>query len=182
MDEAELVRRLKQYDSEAVGEVVHSHGPALHRYVAAIVGDYHLAEDLVSETYMRMLEHIGKYAYTGAPVRAWLYRIAHNLAISALRRERPVADEEVLAEVATPEADPEQALIKNERRVAFRRVFLQLTEEQQQVLMLRFVAEHSTAEVAGLLQKSEGSVKQAQFRALRSLARLLKRAGGKDGI
>lgn len=182
MDDAELVKRLKQYDPEAVSEVVKNHGAALHRYVAAIVGDYHLAEDIVSETYVRVLEHIHTYAYTGAPFRAWLYRIAHNLAINAVRREQPVADEEALLQIVASEADPEQAAQQGEERAALRRALLKLTDEQQQVLLLRFVSGQSTAEVARALQKSEGAVKQLQFRAMRSLARLLRGAEAGDGI
>ena len=180
MGEAELVMRLKQYDPEAVSQVVKEHGPALHGYVAALVGDYHLAEDVVSETYMRMLAHIGTYTYR-APFRAWLYRIAHNLAINAVRRERPVAGEEVLAQIVAAEDTPEQAVQQSEERAALGRALLELTEEQQQVILLRFVAEQPTAEVARTLNKSEGSVKQLQFRGLRSLARLLRCAEGGDG-
>jgi RNA polymerase sigma-70 factor (ECF subfamily) len=181
MDDAELVKRLQQYDSEAVSAVVSQNGAALHRYVAAILDDYHQAEDIVSETYVRMLEHIHTYTYTGAPFRAWLYRIAHNLAINVIRRERPMAGEEVLAQVAAPGADPEYSVQQGETRSALRRALLQLTEEQQQVLLLRFVSEQSTAEVARALQKSEGSIKQLQFRGLRALARLLGRADDGDG-
>lgn len=180
MGEAELVVRLKQYDPEAVSEVVKEHGLALHRYVAALVGDYDLAEDVVSETFMRMLAHIDTYTYR-APFRAWLYRIAHNLAINTVRCERPVAGEEVLARIVAGGDSPEQAVQQSEERAALRHALLKLTEEQQQVLLLRFVAEQSTAEVAGALHKSEGSVKQLQFRGLRSLARLLRRAEGGDG-
>jgi RNA polymerase sigma-70 factor (ECF subfamily) len=182
MDDAELVRRLKRYDPQAVSEVVSGHGAALHRYVAAIVGDYHLAEDIVSETYVRMLEHIRTYAYTGVPFRAWLYRIAHNLAVNAVRRERPVAGEKVLAQIVAPGDDPEQAVQQGEESAALRRALSKLTQEQQQVLLLRFVSEQSTAEVARALRKSEGAVKQLQYRGLRSLARLLRRAEAADGI
>lgn len=181
MDEAELVRRLQLYDSEAVSEVVALHGTALHRYVSAILGDYHRAEDVVSETYVRMLEHIRTYTYTGAPFRAWLYRIAHNLAINVIRRERPMADEDALAQVAAPGPDPEHSVQQGEARAALHHALQQLTEEQQQVLLLRFVSDQSTAEVARALQKSEGSVKQLQFRGLRSLARLLTRGSEGDG-
>ena len=175
MDDAELVKRLQEYDPEAVSAVVTDHGAALHRYAAAIVGDYHLGEDIVSETYVRMLEHVATYTYTGTPFRAWLYRIAHNLAINAIRRERPIAGEEALAQIVTPGDDPEQAIQQGEEHAALRQALLTLTEEQQQVLLLRFVSGQSIAEVARTLQKSEGSVKQLQLRGLRSLARQLQR-------
>jgi len=181
MDDAELVRRLKRYDAEVVGEVVSRYGAALHRYVAAVVGDHHLAEDIVSETYMRMLDRIGTYTYRGVPFRAWLFQIARNLGLNALRRERRMAGEGVLAAVVTDATDPERMVEAGEARAAVRDALQLLTEEQQQVVLLRFVAEEPTAEVARLLRKSEGSVKQLQLRALRSLARRLSRNGGADG-
>jgi RNA polymerase sigma-70 factor (ECF subfamily) len=181
MDDAELVNRLKRYDSEAITQVITTHGAALHRYVTAIVGDHYLAEDLVSETYLGMLHHINRYTYTGVPFRAWLYRIAHNLAINALKRQRPMAAEDVLEQVVSPEDGPEQLVQRSEERATLQQALLQLTEEQQQVLLLRFISDQSTAEVAQALQKSEGSVKQLQLRGLRSLTRLLRSAEDGDG-
>jgi RNA polymerase sigma-70 factor (ECF subfamily) len=180
MDDAELVARLKRYEADAVVQVVSLFGPALHRYVAALVGDDHLAEDIVSETYMRMLDRIAAYTYRGVPFQAWLFQVARNLALNALRRQRP-AGEAALARVAAAEAGPEQAFEAREARAALSRALAQLTAEQQQVLLLRFVAEQSTAEVARNLGKSEGSIKQLQFRGLRAMARLLRRSGGMDG-
>lgn len=182
MDDAELVMRLKHYDPEAVSEVVTSHGAALYRYAASITGDAHVAQDVVSETYLRMLEHIGTYVHTGAPFHAWLYRIARNLSLNAVRRERPTADEQVLEQIVAPENSPEQVIQQDEARVELRQALLELTDEQQQVLLLRFVAGQSTAEVAQAMQKSEGSIKQLQLRGLRSLARVLRRAEVGNGV
>jgi RNA polymerase sigma-70 factor (ECF subfamily) len=181
MDDAELVARLKRYDAEAVVEVVSQYGPMLHRYVSSLVGDRHLAEDIVSGTYIRVLDRIGTYTYRGVPFRAWLIQVARNMALNALRRERPSAGDAALGNVVAATVSPEQAVEKGEERAALQQALLGLTTDQQQVLLLRFVAEHSTAEVARILRKSEGSVKQLQFRGLRSLARLLTRTGGGDG-
>jgi RNA polymerase sigma-70 factor, ECF subfamily len=179
MNDAELVERLKRHDDEAVRVVVTQYGAGLYRYVAALVENHHLAEDIVADTYVRMLERVAGYTYTGAPFRAWLYRIAHNLALNAVTRNRTVHDEQALMQVHMPEGDPASASERREEHAAVRQALTQLTEEQQQVLMLRFVAEQPIAEVARQLQKSEGSVKQLQLRALRSLGRLLR--GDSDG-
>jgi RNA polymerase sigma-70 factor, ECF subfamily len=181
MNDAELVERLKRYDDEAVNWVVAQHGGRLYRYVTGLVGDHHLAEDIVAETYVRMLENIAGYTYTGAPFRAWLYRIAHNLALNAVTRNRTVQDDQALARVEIPEGDPAIAAERREEHAAVRQALTMLTDDQQQVLMLRFVAEQPIAEVARQLQKTEGSVKQLQLRALRSLGRVLGWTGGGDG-
>ena len=86
MTDAELVARLKANDDAAYREVVARFGDPLYGYIFSITGDHHLSEDILSETYLRMVEKIDSYTFYGAPFRAWLYRIAHNLAINALKR------------------------------------------------------------------------------------------------
>ncbi len=181
MDDAELVDRLKRYDAQAVSLIVERYGAALHRYVAAIVADSHLAEDIVAETYMRMLERIGDYKMTGAPFRAWLYRIAHNLAVNAVTRDRSVPGDALLARSEALSSNPAEAFEREELHETLRRSLKTLTDEQQQVLLLRFVAGMSIAEVAQQLHRSEGAVKQLQLRALRALGRLLGAAEVSDG-
>jgi len=174
-DDAQLVERLKTYDANAVSEVVQRYGVGLHRYVWVIVGDHHIAEDIVSETYLRMLEHIGGYTYRGVPLRSWIYRIAHNLAVNAVARERRRTVELTVDYAAPPHDDPAHALGAHLEREDLRSALTELTDEQQQVVLLRFVEERSLGEVALLLAKSEGAVKQLQHRALRTLGRLLHR-------
>ncbi len=181
MDDAELVARLKRFEAQAVSWIVERYGTALHRYVAAIVADPHLAEDIVAETYMRMLERIGDYKITGAPFRAWLYRIAHNLAINAVTRDRSAPGDLTLVRSEALSGNPAEAFERAEMHETLRRSLQTLTDEQQQVLLLRFVAGLSIAEVAQQLQRSEGSVKQLQLRGLRALGRLLGAAEVGDG-
>jgi RNA polymerase sigma-70 factor, ECF subfamily len=173
--DAELVARLKRYEADAVSAVVARHGAALHRYVVSIVGDPHLAEDVVSETFLRMLEKIDGYEYRGIPFEAWLYRIAHNMAVNQLKRASrnvPIVDDESPRALAVDD-DPSQLAEAHDERAAVRAALAELTEEQQQVVLLRYVAERSVGETARLLEKTEAAVKSLQFRALRSMGRLL---------
>jgi RNA polymerase sigma-70 factor (ECF subfamily) len=181
MDDGEIVERLKRFEDQAVGAVVAQYGAGLHRYIAALVGNHHLAEDIVAETYVRMLEHIEGYRFTGAPFKSWLYRIAHNLAVNAVTRDRTVQNEHALLQTEMPEGNPTFASERREEYAAVRAALTTLTPEQQQVLLLRFVAEQPIAEVARQLQKTEGSIKQLQLRALRALERALGRMEGDDG-
>lgn len=177
VNDAELVAGLKANNDSAYREVVARHGDRLYRYVYSIVGDYHLTEDVVAETYLRMVERIDSYTFRGAPFQAWLYRIAHNLAINIVTRARPAVDIDAVA-VAAPAAEPEAAAIARDESAAVRAALTALTEDQQQVLMLRFVAEQSVRDVAQSLEKTETAVKQLQLRALRSLGRLLGQEAG----
>ena len=175
MGEAELVMRLKQYDPEAVSAVVKEHGPALHRYVAALVGDYDLAEDVVSETLMRMLAHIDTYTYR-APFRAWLYRIAANLAAQHYRAQRRASwlGLDDFEAHAAAEAGPQALAEQKEELARLAHAVAGLNEEQRLVITGKFVETMSNAEIAAWLGKTEGAVKSLQHRALSSLARLMR--------
>ena len=104
MTDAELVASLKANDDAAYREVVARFGDPLYGYIYSLTGDHHLSEDILSETYLRMVEKIDTYTYYGAPFKAWLYRIAHNLAINALKRASRLVGAEAL-ETAAPLVD-----------------------------------------------------------------------------
>ena len=175
--DAELVARLKANDDAAYREVVARFGDPLYGYIYSITGDHHLSEDILSETYLRMVEKVDTYTFYGVPFKAWLYRIAHNLAINALKRANRLVGAEALETAVPPVDDPATAIAARLEADDLRMALGELTEEQQQVVLLRFVAQQSTAEVAQALEKTENAVKQLQFRALRSLGRLLERQG-----
>jgi RNA polymerase sigma-70 factor (ECF subfamily) len=175
VNDADLVAGLKANDDEAYREVVARYGDPLYGYIYSITGDHHLSEDVISDTYLRMIEKIDTYTFYGAPFKAWIYRIAHNLAINALRRAQRSVGEAALEAAAPPANDPATTIAMQLEAEELRQALTELTEEQQQVVLLRFVAGQSTGEVAQVLDKSENAVKQMQFRALRSLGRLLGR-------
>jgi RNA polymerase sigma-70 factor (ECF subfamily) len=174
--EADLIEQLKAHNDEAYREVLTRYGDALYHYVYNLSGNQHLSEDIVSETYLRLVERIDEFVYTGVPLKAWLYRIAHNLAINALKRN---GQRELVSDAAIedqPASDDPAALVAAQFEAAELRIAMtHLTDDQQQVVLLRFVADQSPAEVAQTLEKSETAVRQLQVRALRALARLLKR-------
>jgi RNA polymerase sigma-70 factor, ECF subfamily len=173
--DVELVARLKANDDDAYREVVARYGDPLYGYIYSLTGDHHLSEDVLGETYLRMLEKIDSYVFYGVPFKAWLYRIAHNLAVNALKRAQRTVQGVDLEQVARPVTDPALRIADRLEAEEVRAALAELTEEQRQVLLLRFAAEQSTGEVAQVLEKSENAVKQMQFRALRSLGRLLER-------
>src|SRR6476661_2956877 len=100
--DAELVVRLKANDESTYREVVARFGDPLYGYIYSITGDHHLSEDVLSETYLRMVEKIDAYTFYGAPFKSWLYRIAHNLAINALKRAQRLVGAEALESAASP--------------------------------------------------------------------------------
>jgi RNA polymerase sigma-70 factor (ECF subfamily) len=174
INESRLIERAKACDAEALGELYHRHANAIFRYVYYRVGDREVAEDLAGDVFVRALEGLPSYQPTGVPIEAWLCRIAQARVVDYYRRQsvrRTVALDEQLPE--GEETSPDRVAAESDE---FRRAWgavTHLTDDQQQVISLRFIAGCSTAEVAALLGKTEGAVKALQSRALASLRRLL---------
>ncbi len=174
VSESRLIEKAKTYDTEALSELYRRHADAIFRYVYYRVGNQVVAEDLVGDVFVRMLEGLPSYQDTGRPFEAWLYRIAHARVVDHYRKERArrgASVDEGLA--ASEEQDPDQLVAHRDDARRMWEALVDLTDDQQQVISLRFIAGYSTAEVAKLLGKTEGAVKALQHRALASLRRLL---------
>src|ERR671933_1446752 len=165
-----LVERAQQGDRGALEELYLVHFDRIYSYLHMSVGNRHDAEDLTTQTFLKMLESITKFRWGSAPFSAWLFRIAHNLAMDHFRSSRRWQPEE---DVPEPEPPEESAAEEEALEAIGRRSMLDLIEglslEQQQVLTLKFVFNFSNAEAATILGKTEGAIKSLQHRALASL-------------
>jgi RNA polymerase sigma-70 factor, ECF subfamily len=165
-----LVELAQQGDREALEQLYLLHFDRIYSYLHMSVGNRHDAEDLTTQTFLKMLEAIGRFRWRAAPFSAWLFRIAHNLAMDHFRANRRWQPEE---EVPEPEGSLESSAEEEALQSIGRRSMLELIEnlshEQQQVLMLKFVFNFSNGEAGTILEKSEGAVKSLQHRALASL-------------
>jgi RNA polymerase sigma-70 factor, ECF subfamily len=178
-DVRRLVDRAQQGDRVALEELYLLHFDRIYSYLHMSVGNRHDAEDLTTQTFVRMLESIGRFRWQAAPFSAWLFRIAHNLAMDhfrATRRWQP--EEEVPEPPGSEEASAEEQALHVIGRQSMLDLIDNLSAEQQQVLTLKFVFNFSNAEVATILAKTEGAIKSLQHRALVSLQKQLTRASG----
>jgi RNA polymerase sigma-70 factor (ECF subfamily) len=169
-----LVELAQQGDREALESLYLLHFDRIYSYLHLSVGNRHDAEDLTTQTFLKMLEAIGRFRWRSAPFSAWLFRIAHNLAMDHFRSTRRWQPEE---DVPEPEEMAESSAEDEALESIGRRSMLELIEnlshEQQQVLMLKFVFSFSNGEAGTILGKSEGAVKSLQHRALASLQKQL---------
>ena len=165
-----LVERAQRGDRAALEDLYLSHFDRIYSYLHMSVGNRHDAEDLTTQTFLRMLESIGRFRWQSVPFSAWLFRIAHNLAMDHFRASRRVQPEENVPEPEGSEADSaELEAFHAIGRQSLLDMIDQLSDEQQQVLTLKFVFNFANAEVAAILGKTEGAVKSLQHRALVSL-------------
>ena len=169
-DARSLVERAQAGDREALEELYLVHFDRIYSYLHLSVGNRHDAEDLTTQTFLKMLEAIGRFRWQSVPFSAWLFRIAHNLAIDHFRARRRVqAEDEVPEPLETVESSAEDQAMDSLGQAGMLALIERLSSEQRQVLTLKFLFGFANAEVAGILGKSEGAVKSLQHRALASL-------------
>jgi RNA polymerase sigma-70 factor (ECF subfamily) len=166
-----LITRAQEGDRAALEELYLLHFDRIYGYLQTTLRNRHDAEDLTTQTFVRMLESIGRFRWQSAPFSAWLFRIAHNLAIDHFRVRSRVLPEDNLAE-GDEESAEEQALHAI-GQAGMLELIDRLPTEQRQVLMLKFLCGFGNTEVAAILDKTEGAVKSLQHRALASLERQL---------
>jgi RNA polymerase sigma-70 factor (ECF subfamily) len=165
-----LVDFAQRGDREALEALYLLHFDRIYSYLHLSVGNRHDAEDLTTQTFLRMLEAIGRFRWQSAPFSAWLFRIAHNLAMDHFRATRRWQPEEQVPEPeGATESSAEEAAFESIGRRSMLELIENLSPEQKQVLTLKFVFNFSNGEAAAILCKTEGAVKSLQHRALVSL-------------
>jgi RNA polymerase sigma-70 factor (ECF subfamily) len=165
-----LVERAQRGDRTALEELYLLHFDRIYSYLHLSVGTRHDAEDLTTQTFVKMLEAIGRFQWRSVPFSAWLFRIAHNLAMDHFRASRRWQPEEEIPEaVHGEETSAEEQALASLGQTSMLALIDRLSPEQRQVLTLKFVFRFSNAETAAILGKTEGAVKSLQHRALASL-------------
>jgi len=170
-----LLIEAAQKDPARFAELYENNFERVYAYVVRRVGNRAETEDLTSEVFHHALANLKRFEWRGIPFAAWLVRIAANLISDRWQRAGREQGEKTSSEV---ESLPATADIEEiARRATLFRLVDTLPVEQRRVVVLRFVEQKSIKEVAGEIRKTEGAVKQLQFRALSTLRA---RLGGAD--
>lgn len=166
---AAVIKRAQFGDTTALTALYEHYNSDVYRYLFYRVGRPQLAEDLTTEVFIRMMEHLPRYRPTNVPFRAWLLRIARNLVIDHVRkmnvRDHVDLDETMPSDHVGPETAVEYNLTIERLQHALQR----LTAGQCDVIILRFVADMSVKDVAKILNRSESAVKALQARGIEAL-------------
>ncbi len=171
--EAKLLKQARAFDQEALTQVYQSYHAAIYRYIYHHLGDAQTAQDLASDVFRRFLQALRNGGGPTRQLKAWLYRVAHNLIVDELRR-RKHRDHRSLDDMPGDALRDGAFNLDNlvGDAIAMERVrhaLLTLTEEQRQVVVLKFLEGMSNAEVAEITGKTIGAVKALQHRALDAL-------------
>lgn len=181
---ATVLSRARTHDQRALSLLYHRFLPVVYRYVLARVGTIHQAEDVTSDTFFAVLEGIGQTrAEDELGFAAWILGIARNQVALHFRRQRARPETALdLPNDAQPyeptttaiEGDPLAIITARESWQEVVAALAHLTDEQRTVVLYRCVLGYSATEVGQLMGKQAGTVRALQFRALASLARLLR--------
>jgi RNA polymerase sigma-70 factor, ECF subfamily len=163
---------LSRLDPQAIGAVYDRYYPDVYRFVRYRLNDETTAEDIASEVFVRLLEALKSGHAPQTSLKAWLLGTASHIVTDHFRQSyrRPI--DELPETLSDGLPDPLQDVEQRERTLHLKTALSKLTEEQQNVLTLRFGQGYSLEETAALLKKNINAVKQLQFRALAALNRI----------
>ena len=160
-----LLVEAAQRDPLKFGDLYELHFERVYAFISRRVNDRAMAEDLTSDVFHKALTKLGAYEVRGAPFGAWLFRIAANVVADQFKH----AAREIASAPESPQSSTQPDLEAIEHRARLFRLVKALPEDQRKVIFQRFVEHMSVREIAAGLGRSEGAVKQLQFRALQSL-------------
>lgn len=165
-----------QSDPACFGDLYEHSFEVVYAYISRRIRDRSETEDLTAEVFRRALINLPRFKWTGAPFAAWLFRIASNLIADRAKRAAKNSATSAQDDLILPDSgkDSQARLEAVERQAQLFRLVAELPEDQKRVVALRFAEEKSIKEIAAEMERSEGAVKQLQFRALTNLRTKLK--------
>jgi RNA polymerase sigma-70 factor (ECF subfamily) len=174
-DEKELIERAKK-DPEAFGELYEKNYSKIFSYILKRVADLEIAQDVCSETFLKVLKNIWKFRWQNVPFSAWLYRIANNEISNHYRKskKKKVSLEKIPEPIS--DANPEREFLEAQDKIKEHQDFLKIQEKisklpvkYQEVITLRFFEKKQIKEIGEILGKKEGTVKSLLHRGLEQL-------------
>ncbi len=175
-EERALVQRAIRHDREAFAQLYDRFVDRIFRYIYYKVGARAEAEDLTAQVFMKAWEAIGHYQWMDRPFAAWLYRIAHNIVVDYFRTRRDISSLDEMPFIEEENAASlEEITQRHMTAEVLRRAISRLTQDQQRVIILRFLEGYSTEQVAQILDKQPGAVRTLQHRALAGLSNIFRK-------
>ena len=165
----QLLIEAAQQDPSRFAELYELHFERVYAYIARRVRERSAAEELTSHVFHQALANLGKFKCRGAPFAAWLFRIAANSIADRAQRLLRESGREPALQAAALVAGPEPNLEQMETLALVYKLVNELPWDQRYVIRLRFAEERSIRDIAQQLSRSEGAIKQLQFRALQNL-------------
>ena len=171
-DERRLVEQAKSGDADAFGQLYDACIDRVYRFIFFRVSDVPTAEDLTSQVFLKAWQNLGRYRPNG-PILAWLYAIARNTVIDHYRTYKQTVSLDEAAPIAAQDDKLDEVVEFQFEMSSLQESMQYLTEEQQEVLILKFISGYETSQIARKMGKSEGAIRALQMRALQALAKVM---------
>jgi RNA polymerase sigma-70 factor (ECF subfamily) len=165
----ELLSKARGFDREAITTIYDTYHQPLYRYVYRQVGSVEVARDLTAEVFQRFLQALKNGNGPNQQLKAWLYRVAHNLVVDYFRRRQHRDDLPLDEYRLYSDSDPVHTAEEHIDSECVMAALNRLTPEQRQVISLKFFAGMSNQEAAEVMAKPVGAVKALQHRAIAAL-------------
>ena len=172
-DDAQALSEIRRLDPAALGALHDRHFPELFRYARYRLGDLEVAEDAVSETFVRLLQAVREGRGPRTSMRGWLFGTLRHIVDDHYRIEYGRPAESLAGQEIVDDSGPDHIVEDRQLQERLRQAMRNLTSEQQHVLALRFGGEYSLEETAALTGSNSNAIKALKFRALQSLRRAL---------
>lgn len=177
--EKEILKRIKNGDNEAFGELYDFYAPKVYRFVRLKVDSQETAQDLTSESFLRIWQYLQEQRKIRERFQALLYKIARNLVIDFYRTKsvREILIEDSLEEFSNINIENEEAsdelVIRREEMTEVKKALIQINPNYQDVVVWYYLDELSISEIADILDKNEGTVRVLIHRAVKSLREIM---------
>lgn len=168
------MRQAKSGDEEAFARLYDGYVERIYRFVYFRTSDDTATEDLVSQVFLNAWQNLDRYKTGSSPFIAWLYAIARNLVIDHYRSKRETVPLEEAAALPSDLQSPDEEVQLRFDLEAMRDALQSLSADQQQVLVLKYIAGLPNENIARIMNKREGTIRGLQMRGLQVLAKYMK--------
>jgi RNA polymerase sigma-70 factor, ECF subfamily len=165
-----------RYESELSG-LYDEYYDRIARYVFIHIGNKDDAEDIAGEVFLKALKSLDSYQERGIPMQAWLFKIAHNMVVDYLRKKSKLKTMEVESDILSVDEDPVAVAETNIELEKVKHAMQKLSSDQRQIISLRFISGLASKEVAAIMNKSDGAVREMQRVAIQKLRLILEVEG-----
>ena len=170
-----LLERAKRFEAQVLEEIFDNFSPGIYRYAFRQLGDAELARECMAETFSRFLSALDRDGGPDNYLQAYLYRIAHNWITDYYRRKVPPTSPLDAVVIADSAVEPQKVVADQMASQQLREALALLTDDQRQVIVLKYLEDWDHKAIALALNKPVGAIKALQYRALQALRRILSR-------
>jgi len=173
-----LVSRAKEGDASAFEKLYHHYVVPIFRYIFFRVQSQKDAEDLTQTVFLKTWKALPNFQRRANPFSSWLYKIAKNTIIDYYKKKKEVILDKPIEDlklIKDGKFSSLEIIEQKERAKIIHQAIMQLSEEQQEVITLKFIEGLSNKEIAQLMQKSEEAIRALQYRGLKALREKLKK-------